>query len=153
MLIHVPDLSKLDIELDLDPILGKGDQLFKLIGKFRCLGIESLPQEFLIENCTINVEYVGDKIGKITAGAYVLSITVIKISALQVGASGLLLVNNYILNLIWGNDSTIYLFYFHSKDDNGDLSRCGTTAVLTFNTLHSVENYIESVYYNTYPTH
>ena len=36
-------------KLDLDGILGKGDQLFKSFGKFRYLGIEDLPQGFLIE--------------------------------------------------------------------------------------------------------
>ena len=39
--------------LDLDFILGKGDQLFKFIGKFRFLGMEDLTQEFLVENSSI----------------------------------------------------------------------------------------------------
>ena len=42
-------------KFDLDCILGKGDQLFKFIGKFRYHGIEDLPQEFLIENSLINL--------------------------------------------------------------------------------------------------
>ena len=33
----------------------------------------------------------------------------------------LLIVNNYILGLIWGNDS-IYLFDSHSKDENDNVS-------------------------------
>ena len=41
----------------LDCILGKGDQLFKFTGIFRYLGMEGLPQEFLIENFSVNVEF------------------------------------------------------------------------------------------------
>ena len=33
-------------KLDLDSLLGKGDQLFKFIEKFRYLGMENLPQKF-----------------------------------------------------------------------------------------------------------
>ena len=36
-------------KFDLDRILGKGDQLFKSLCKYRYLGIEDLSQEFLIE--------------------------------------------------------------------------------------------------------
>ena len=38
-----------------DSILGKGDHLFKFIGKFRYHGMEDLTQEFLVENFAINV--------------------------------------------------------------------------------------------------
>ena len=41
-------------KFDLDCILGKGDHLFKFIGKFRFLGEEDFPQEYLIENIPIN---------------------------------------------------------------------------------------------------
>ena len=41
--------SALCDKFDLDWILGKGDQLFKFIGKFRYLGTDDLPQEFLTE--------------------------------------------------------------------------------------------------------
>lgn len=37
-------------KLDLDYILGKVDALIKFIAKFRHLGIEDLPQDFLTEN-------------------------------------------------------------------------------------------------------
>ena len=36
-------------KLAIESILGKGDQLFKYLGKFRYLVIEDLPQEILIE--------------------------------------------------------------------------------------------------------
>ena len=35
-------------KFDVDDILGKGDPLLKFLGHFRYLGIEDLPQEFLI---------------------------------------------------------------------------------------------------------
>ena len=46
---------------DLDCVLGKGNQLFKYIVKFRNLGAEGLPQEFMTENCLINVELLENK--------------------------------------------------------------------------------------------
>ena len=66
------------------------------------------------------------------------------------GTGALLIVNNYILGLIWGNDS-IYLFDSHSKDENGDVSSFGTAVLIKFDTLRSSKNYIRSVYYNAYP--
>ena len=45
-------------KFDFDWILGKGDQLFKFMGKFRYLGMEDLPQEFLVENSSINMEFL-----------------------------------------------------------------------------------------------
>ena len=57
-------------KFDLDCILGKGNQLFKIIGKFRYLRLEDLPQEFMIENCPINVELLENKKEEITAGTY-----------------------------------------------------------------------------------
>ena len=72
-------------KFDLDSILGKGDQLFKFISKFRYLAIEDLPQEnFVTENCSINVKFLANKTGEITSGAYLLSITEIKNSVQQV---------------------------------------------------------------------
>ena len=67
----------------------------------------------------------------------------------QTGAGALLIVTNYILGLIWGNDS-INLFDSHSKDENGNLSSSGT-AVLNIDTLCSLENCVRLVYYNVFP--
>ena len=55
-------------EFKLDCIRGKEDQLFKYIGKFRYLGMEDLSQEVLIENCSVNIEFLENKPGEITAG-------------------------------------------------------------------------------------
>ena len=137
-------------KFDLDCILGKGDQLFKFIGKLRYLGIEDLPQEFLIENSLINVQFLENKTGEITAGANLLSIAETVNSVQHIGTGALLIVNNYISVLIWGNDS-IYLFDSDSKDENGNLSSSGTAVLLKFDLLYSLENYIRSVYYNAYP--
>ena len=62
----------------------------------------------------------------------------------------LLIGNNYILGLIWGNDS-IYLFNSHGKDENSNVSSSGTAALIKVDTLHSLKNYIKSIYYNVYP--
>ena len=137
-------------KFELDCILARGDQLFKFIGKFRYFGVEDLPQEFQLENYSMNVEFLENKTGEITARAYFLSITEIANSAQQIGTGALLIVNNCILGLIWGNDS-IYLFDSHSKDQYGNIPSSGTTVLLKFDTLFSLENYIKSVYYNTYP--
>ena len=45
-------------------MLGKGDQLFKYIGRFTYLGIEDLPQDLLIVN-SINGEFLESKIKKL----------------------------------------------------------------------------------------
>ena len=46
-------------KFDLDCILVKRDKLFKM---------EDLPQGFLVENYSVNVEFLENKTGKITAG-------------------------------------------------------------------------------------
>ena len=65
------------------------------------------------------------KTGEITTGAYLLSIAEVVNSVQQIVTGALLIVNNYILSLMWENDS-IYLFDFHSNDVNGKLSSPGT---------------------------
>ena len=127
-------------KLGLDSILGKGNQLFKSVGKCRYLGMEDLPEEFFLECFTVNVQFLEIKTGKITTGAYLLSIAEIVNSVQQIGNVALLIVNNYILGLIWGNGS-IYLFD-SSKDENGNVSSSGTEVLIKFDTLHSLENYI-----------
>ena len=77
-----------------------------LVGKFRSLGMEDLPQEFLTENCFINVEFLENKTWEVTAGLYLLSIAEIKDSLGRIGALAAVIINNDILGLIWGNDWT-----------------------------------------------
>ena len=72
-------------KLDLDGILDIEDQLFKSLGKFSYLGMEDLPQEFLLEVFAVNVQFLEIKTGEITAGAYLLSIVEIVNSVQQIG--------------------------------------------------------------------
>ena len=130
-------------KVDLDCILGKGDQLFKFVGKIKYLGVEDLAQEFMAKNCPINIELLENKTGEIAAGGYLLSISEIVNSARQIGTSPLLVANNYILDLIWWTDS-ICLFDSHSKDDYGNLSSSGTAVLLKFDSLNSLEKQIRS---------
>ena len=137
-------------KFELDSILTRGDQLSKFIGKFRYLRVEDLPQEFLLKNYSMNVKFLENKTGEITAGAYLFSIAEIVNCAQGIGTGALIIVDNYILGLTWGNDY-IYLFDSRSKDQYGKIPSSGTTVLLKFYTLFSLENYIKSVYYNTYP--
>ena len=103
-------------KFDIDCILGKGDQLFQCIQKFRYLSIEDLPQDLLIENVATNVEFLENKSGEMTAEAYLISITEIVNSAQPIKTGALLIVNNYILYLIWGSDLYIYLIIIVKKE-------------------------------------
>ena len=47
----------------------------------------------------------------------------------------------------------MYLFDFHSKNENGNLSSFGIVVLIKFDTLYSLENYVRSVYYNTLYIH
>ena len=55
--------------------------------------MEDLPQEFMIENCPINVEFLENKTGEITAGTYLLSFAEIENSTRKIGTVTLLIVN------------------------------------------------------------
>ena len=79
---------------DLDCIIGKENQLFKSIGKFRYLGMEDLPHKFWVENSSINVKFLENKTREITAGAYLISISGIVNGVQQIGADVLAIANN-----------------------------------------------------------
>ena len=86
--------------------------------------MEDLPQEFMVENSSINLEFLENKTGKITAVAHLIAVSEIVNGVQQIRADTLLIVSNYILGLIWGNDS-IYQFDSHTKDENGNFSSSG----------------------------
>ena len=67
--------------------------------------MEDLPQEFFIENSTINVEFLNNKTGEISDGAYFVPITEIVSGWQKIDTGALLIINNYILGLLWGNQS------------------------------------------------
>ena len=58
---------------------------------------------------------------EITYLVYLLSIADITNIVQQIGNGALLIVNSYVLGLIWGNDF-IYLLALHSKGENGIVS-------------------------------
>ena len=88
---------------DQDCVLQKGDLLFKSLNNYIYLGIEDLSQEFFIENSPIN------RTREVTAGAYLVSITKIVIDCQQIGTGALLIINNYILGLLWENQCFFYV--------------------------------------------
>ena len=55
------------------------------------------------------MEFLENKTGEITAGAYLISISELVTAVQQIGAGPLLIVNNYILDLIWKMILYIYL--------------------------------------------
>ena len=87
--------------------------------------MEDLPQKFLVERSSINVTFLKYETGKVTVWPHLISVSNIANGIQQTRAGDLLILNNYILGLIWENDS-IHLFDFHSKDENGSLSSSGT---------------------------
>ena len=109
-----------------------------------------MPQEFSLEDSAINVELLNNRTGEITAGVYLVSVTETVSDCQQVGTGALLIINNYILGLLWGNQC-FFLFDSHSKYEIGRMSVTGTAVLLIFVSLQSLENYIKSVYYSNYP--
>ena len=83
--------------LDLDSFLEKRGNLVKYIITFRYVGVEDLPHEFLIEHCLINVDFLDNRTGPITAGVYLESINEMISSCKQVESGALFIVNNYFL--------------------------------------------------------
>ena len=79
---------------NLDCILQKGDLLLKSLNNYRYLGMEDLPQEFFIENSSINVQFFNNRTEVITAEAYIVSITEIMIDCQQIDTGSLLVINN-----------------------------------------------------------
>ena len=65
--------------------------------------MEDLIQEVFIKNLSINVEFLNIRTGEITARAYHVSFTEIVSDCQQIGTGATLIINNYILGLLWGN--------------------------------------------------
>ena len=101
-------------KLDLNCIFCKEGQLFKFIGKFRYLGLQKLPEDFLIENATRNVIFFFEnKTREIAAEAYLISISEIvsRNCVQQVWTGALLIGNSYILELILEKGLFVYSFH------------------------------------------
>ena len=127
---------------DLDCILQKGGLLFKSLNNYRNLGMEDLTQEIFIENSSINVEFINIRTGGITAGAYLVTISEIVSDCQQTSTGGLLIINNYILGLLWGNQC-FFLLDSHSKDEIGRMSATGTAVLLKFRKLHKISTLLK----------
>ena len=106
--------------------------------------MEDLYQELSVENCSINVKFLENKRGEIKPGTYLLSTTEIRNSFRNSFRNILLFVNNCVLGLI-------YLFDSYNKDENSNFSSFGTAVLPKCDTLHSMQSYIKSVYYNNSP--
>ena len=66
-----------------------------------------MTHRFLTENCLINVDFVDNEAGEITAAAYFVSTS--EIICPQVRSRALLSVNNYILGLLCETGASICL--------------------------------------------
>ena len=108
--------------------------LFKSAGIWGSFGLD-----YILQNSSINVEFLNNRIGEITAGAYLLSITEIVSDCQQIGTEALLIINNYILGLVLRNQC-FFLFDSHSKDGIRKMSATGTTGLLKFDSLQSLGN-------------
>ena len=72
-LLTSPSLwNKFDLECIL--VKERGSVFFIFIGQFRYLGIQVLPHEFVLENVSVNVEFLENKTREITNGTHLLSI-------------------------------------------------------------------------------
>ena len=65
-----------------------------------------------------------------------MSITEIVRDCQQIDTGAPLSINNYVLVLLWGNQS-FFLFSSHSKDEIGRMTAAGTTILLKFVSLQS----------------
>ena len=95
-----------------------------------------MPHVFLTESYLINIDFRDHGTGEITAGAYLVSITEV-ISSCQLVRGGALLIVS---------DKCICMFDSHSKDENRKISAYGTTSLLKFESLSSLDSYIRLVY-------
>ena len=84
---------------------------------------------------------------EITAESYPVSITKIMSDCQQIGTGALLIINNNISGLLWGNLCIFFQFYSQTIAEIERMSATGTTILLKTDSLESLENYTKSVYY------
>ena len=75
-------------------MIKKGVFLCKSLNNCRYLGMEELPQQFIIKNSSINLEFLINRTGGITARAYPVSVTKIVSNCQYIGIGVLLIINN-----------------------------------------------------------
>ena len=96
--------------------------------------MEDLLQVIFIENLSLNVNLLNNRMGEITAGLYIVSITEIVSDCQQIGTGAPLIINNHILGLLWRNQC-FFLFDYYGKDEIGRMSATGTAVLLKFDSL------------------
>ena len=132
--------------IDLDRILGKGDELFKSLNKFKLLEVEDLPTTIEIYSHSINIASLENRTGEITSSTYLTSIGDIVGNCSNLGNGALLIINGYALGIIWRRNCFL-LFGSHSKNSNGNICRNGTSVLLKLETLNKLQEHIKDIYY------
>ena len=129
-------------KLDLNCIFCKEGQLFKFIGKFRYLGLQKLPEDFLIENATRNVIFFFFKQDKRNCSWGILDIYFRNCKQKLCSAS-LDWRSTYWQQLYFRlnfRKRFIRLFVSPSEDENDILLSTVTLVFLNFDALYSLEN-------------
>ena len=65
----IKSISRRD-SIDLDPVTGKGDELFKPLNKFKLLGVVDLPTKIEIYSHLIDAALLENRTGEITSSIY-----------------------------------------------------------------------------------
>ena len=112
--------------------------------------LKTFRRSFFIKISAMNLEFLNNRTGQITAEAYLMSITEILTDWQQIDTGALLIIYNYILGFLCRNQC-FFIFEFHRKHKIARISATGTAALLKFDSLQPLENYIKSVYYSNYP--
>ena len=103
MLIYVTFVSLLviiQVCKHTDCILQKGAHFLNSRNNYRCLGMEDLLREFFLENSAMNIEFLDNRTGEITAGKCYVSITEIVSDCQLIDTEVLLILKKHILRLL-----------------------------------------------------
>ena len=98
--------------------------MFKSLNNYKCIEMEDLPQEFLVEDSSVIVDFFDVRTGEITAGAYFVSIAEIVSDCQQTGTGPLWISKNYILGSLRETSAFFYLTLI--KDKIGRMPAIGT---------------------------
>ena len=129
---------------DLDNVLNRGDQLYKTFNITEFLSIPDLPNEFVIEEHTFQVNLIYNETGLLSQNS--IGFISKSYNSLQDTGTGLIfLINGFTFSVIWSK-SGFYVFDSHSRDSEGFQTPNGTSVLLQFRTLSRVEKYILDAY-------
>ena len=129
---------------DLDNILNRGDQLYKTFNITEFLSIPDLPNEFVIEEHTFQVNLIYNATGMLSHNS--IGFISNSYNSLQdIGTGLLFLIDGFTFSVIWSK-SGFYVFDSHSRDSESFQIPNGTSVLLRFRTLSRVEKYILDAY-------